>query len=617
MRLKNLFLFTILISIFPLISIIPSYSLSGQNNTLIAPVVVEVNGEPVYEAELLYFLIGRNGLDILGELIQDTILAQKASSFGIKIEPDRPKQEMTKYFGEARFKNLQNVFDVDKVLVAVKRNYLAEKVHDALVKKLLKDNGIAINKETKLQYYLDHLEDWSRPPLVKFKIIKTDTKSQAEAALAELKKGTEFGNVVTQYSTHEATKNKGGEMGPPIAKNTFSGPFKKLEDAAFDTALNQFSNIVDIEGSYFIIMPTAKLPKVDKKFNEVEQYIEGMLESELVEPYLEEELTKYREQSKIEILYPVFDVDESQQKGFSKVANLSPASGKYLIYPDVVKVNNENITEQEMLFFLIIGKGQEVLQELIGDMAISQQAKTMGISVDLAEADRILMDTFGKTKIENLEKSFDMVKVKNAIAREILAKNTVLKKKDELISEFKISVSESDALKWYENNPQRYSVPERVRFSILVTDKEDTINTAIREIQSGSDFASTVKKYSIDEKTKDAGGDIGTLWPRGIFFGPFIELEDKIFSLKINEISDKIFIQDRFYLVKLTEKKAEEKVPFAEVKEEITNLLTYYQVYPLLQDWLTEISNGIELDVKYPVFEVEKEIMADPGKYTD
>lgn len=592
-------------------------SSASQRQSLIAPVVVEVNGEPIYEAELLYFLIGRSGQDVLGDLIQDAILAQQADEFGISLEPDHAKTEMTKYFGEERFANLKNVFDLDKVSKAIERNSIAEMVYEELIKKLIQDKELSVSQDDKLRFYLENLEDWSRPPLVKFSIIKADTREDANAALSELNNGVSFADVAGKYSTHEMTKNKGGDIGPAIPRNTFPGAYRRLEDLAFELPENTFSDIVVIENAYFIVMPTRKLPEVEKKFPEVESYIEGFLKMRMVEPYVDEALRDLRQNAKIEILYPVFDLDESELYGFTKVEKLPQAFEPCLIYPTVVRVNDEPITEQEMLFFLLIGSGQSVLQELIGDAAVSQSASELGVTVDSTEPDNVLNQTFGVDKVKDLEKTFDMDKIRHAIKREILARKAVHKMKEHLVKENEITVSDDDALRWYNNNVQRYHIPERVRFSIIVNDKEGDINKAYEEIKSGKDFGEVAMRYSIDDKTKDDGGDIGTLWPKGIFYGPFTELEDKIFALKKGEVSEIIFIQDRFYLVEVSEKVPAEIIDFEDVKEEIQELLVFYQVYPHLQNWLNSITNDIQLDVKYPVFKIDETILVDTTRLAE
>jgi foldase protein PrsA len=573
---------------------------AANKSALIAPIVVEVNDEPIYETQLLYFLIGRNGQDILGELIENAILAQKAKEFGVTIDPNLPRDEMMKAYGQEKFDELSKAFKIDKILNAVKRERLAGKVYDALLVKVIKDNKLVVSQDEALDYYLKNVEQWSRPPMVRFSIIFTTDKQKADSALAELKGGADFAKVAEKYSEDKATAGKGGDIGDMIPEGFFRGPL--------NSPLNVHSEIVQIENNYFIVMPTNRLPKVEKKFNEVKSYVEQKLIADKADPFMKEALSKYRDDALIEVIYPVFDTTNKESANFKKVTTLPATTEKCLIYPQVVKVNGEEINEDEMLFFLIGRYGHDILQELIENLAISQQADSIGVDKTGLDPSEVLKKTYSDDKLVTLENSFDMDQVRAAIMRELVARKTILSKKEAIKTEAKISTTESEAKKYFDKNQEKWQIPERVRFSIIVTEKEPAMKSAVSEIASGKSFEDTAKKYSIDELTKYDGGDIGTLWPRGLFVGPFTALEDTIFALEPGKMSDTMFIQDRFYLVKLSEKLPREEKTFEDVRAEIIATMDNVKIYPILQEWLTEIGDKAKINIKYPIFDVDSEL---------
>lgn len=581
---------------------------AATKSALIAPVVVEVNDEPIYETQLLYFLIGRNGQDILGELIENAILAQKAKEFGVTIDPNLPRDEMMKAYGQEKFDGLSKSFKIDKILNAVKREHLAGKVYEALLVKVIKDNNLKVSQDEALDYYLKNVEQWSRPPMVRFSIIFTTSKQNADTALGELKGGADFAAVAKKYSEDKATADKGGDIGDMIPEGFFRGPLKTIEELVFKSPLNVHSEIIQIENNYFIVMPTNRLLKVEKKFNEVKTYVEDKLIADKADPFMKEALSKYRDESLIEVIYPVFDTSDKDSATFKKVSTLPAPVGKCLIYPQVVKVNGEEINEDEMLFFLIGRYGHDVLQELIENLAISQQADSIGVDRTDLDPSEVLKKTYSEEKLKTLENSFDMNQVREAIMRELVARKTILRKKEVIKAEVGISTAESEAKKYFDKNKEQWQIPERVRFSIIVTEKEPAMKSAISEISAGGLFEDAAKKYSIDELTKNDGGDIGTLWPRGLFVGPFTQLEDTIFSLEPGKMSDMMFIQDRFYLVKLSEKLPREEKTFDDVKDEIIETMDNVKIYPLLQQWLSQIGENAKIDIKYPIFDVASEL---------
>ena len=320
---------------------------------LIAPVVVDVNGESITETELLYFLIGRHGQEILSELIENSILAAKASEYGIKVDKDAARQEMIKIYGEEKFNILAGAFDIDKILQAIKRDYLARKVYDAMIEKISKDNKIEINEMEALDYYLKHVDEWSRPAMVRFSIIVTKEKDSADKAFEKLKNGAPFADVAREFSTDKATKENGGDLGELLPQGYFRGPLKELENALFTLPMNKWSDIITVENNFFIVMPTQRIPSAEKKFNEVKSYIIDEMTNLKVEPILQKQLDSLRDKSKIEVYYPIFDTSDAKGGGFSKVETPVPTTSQCLIYPIVVKVNNESISEEEMIFFLM------------------------------------------------------------------------------------------------------------------------------------------------------------------------------------------------------------------------------------------------------------------------
>ncbi len=75
--------------------------------------------------------------------------------------------------------------------------------------------------------------------------LDTGTKSRAEAALAEIKSGKDFGDVAKRYSDDSATKDRGGELGFLVSKSDRNIPPQTI-DALFKLQPGQVSGIVNI-----------------------------------------------------------------------------------------------------------------------------------------------------------------------------------------------------------------------------------------------------------------------------------------------------------------------------------------------------------------------------------
>lgn len=155
-----------------------------------------------------------------------------------------------------------------------KRHALEKIINDAYIKKIAKEKNITVSdtevedqitlmrKQERLGSSSDLLEDvlreyfgWSRSDLkraLKSQLLQqkvlasldVDTQGRADSALAEIKNGTDFAEVVKRYSDDVITKDNGGVYGFVIDKSNRDLSPKTL-DTIFRLQPNQTSDIVN------------------------------------------------------------------------------------------------------------------------------------------------------------------------------------------------------------------------------------------------------------------------------------------------------------------------------------------------------------------------------------
>jgi peptidyl-prolyl cis-trans isomerase C len=147
-----------------------------------------------------------------------------------------------------------------------------------------------------------------------------------------------------------------------------------------------------------------------------------------------------------------------------------------------------------------------------------------------------------------------------------------------------IKVTDEDANKFYTENQKQYENPEQIKAShILIkvdsTDPNVDPNVAkaaakakaddlLKQIREGADFATLAQSNSACPSAKN-GGDLG-FFSRGQMVGPF---EETAFGLKTGQVSEVVETKFGYHIIKATDHKDANTVPFEQAKADITKQL--------------------------------------------
>ena len=162
-------------------------------------------------------------------------------------------------------------------------------------------------------------------------------------------------------------------------------------------------------------------------------------------------------------------------------------------------------------------------------------------------------------------------------------------KKDLLIKEFladqvlnKAEISQEEIKNYYNNNLKDFLVPERIHLYEIVVPTEEEARNILNRLSSGEDFYEIARKESISS-SKDKGGDLGMI-SRGQLMP---ELEEILFSMKANQILEKVVKTDQgYHIIKTGEKQTahlqtiEEATPVIKqvlINQKRSQLLNTYQ----------------------------------------
>lgn len=164
-----------------------------------------------------------------------------------------------------------------------------------------------------------------------------------------------------------------------------------------------------------------------------------------------------------------------------------------------------------------------------------------------------------------------------------------------------VTVDDSKADAFYKEHADKFKKPDAVKASHILAkcDKndaagckkaEDKIKDLRKKISDGGDFAALAKANS-DCPSKEQGGDLGE-FGKGQMVKPF---EDAAFAMKPGDLSQPVKTDFGWHIIKVTGKTAAGVIPFAEVKDQIKNMLKNKDVSAKIRTYLEEMKKDAKI----------------------
>jgi peptidyl-prolyl cis-trans isomerase C len=256
---------------------------------------------------------------------------------------------------------------------------------------------------------------------------------------------------------------------------------------------------------------------------------------------------------------------------------------------------------------------QQVLERMIAMTLLDQQVKASDITVteeevldkinDIAAQQQppLSLDDF-KVKVETYGQSFDELKQQ-------FQKQLAYQKLLEARFGNELNFTQEDAQKYYSENKPQYEIPEQVRAShILIKpaagdpniDPNEALAQAkakaqdlLEQIRQGADFAELARTNSACGSAA-RGGDLG-FFSRGEMVPPF---EKAAFELQPGQVSDLVETRFGYHIIKVTDHKDPNVVPFEQVKDDIIELLTSKKEAELADQYLESLK--AKASIVYP-----------------
>jgi parvulin-like peptidyl-prolyl isomerase len=161
-----------------------------------------------------------------------------------------------------------------------------------------------------------------------------------------------------------------------------------------------------------------------------------------------------------------------------------------------------------------------------------------------------------------------------------------------------VNVSAEAARSYYLNNPNSFLVSEQVRFRQLFISfnqsgsqatAQTRLQTALQQIQKGTNFCDVVRQYSDDTGSRERCGEYTT--PRGVL-AP--ELETALFSLGVNQ-SSVVQSGAGYHVLVVLAHQPTAVIPYSQAEAQVVGLLRNAAVQQRLSIYLLKLRAGADI----------------------
>ncbi len=255
--------------------------------------------------------------------------------------------------------------------------------------------------------------------------------------------------------------------------------------------------------------------------------------------------------------------------------------------------------QQPKIFEGEAGKQQEeqvrksTIDSLVTAELIRQEAEKQNITVSKADVDKRVADV---KKVFKTDKQFQEALQQQGLTEgeldEKIREQAVAEKMLKKVTGT-IKISNKELKKYYDENKAQMVEPERKQWRHILVKKKSKADKLRAELEGGADFAELAKENSVDEGTKEKGGDLGLR--QDTDFPP--EISAGLKDITVDSFSEPIKGPDGYHIFQLTEIRPEQEKSFKEVKGELKQGLEREEQRKKFAEWLEKAKKKADIEI--------------------
>ena len=313
--------------------------------------------------------------------------------------------------------------------------------------------------------------------------------------------------------------------------------------------------------------------------------------------------------------------------GFLVLGAVPVWAQRQLVDRVVAVINDEAITQSEMEIYLRPiyedlkqqYEGEELMQQLnetrlkllnqmIEDRLVFQEAKTRGLTADESEIDEQVakLKSHYPSEVE-MEKEMTSQGYSVAELRENLKRQILIRKLQDMEVRARVVVSPREIEAYYKAHSEDFTEASKIKLLSITTRKskeaeekgladeaaKKKIESVSDRIRKGEPFERLARDFSEDAHAKE-GGQVG--WVQKGELLPVIE--ESIYELKEGSISPVLETPGGYHLFKVQEKSPGRLIPLEEAHLKIQSLIFREKAAKRFKEWMEELKAHAYISVR-------------------
>ena len=249
--------------------------------------------------------------DLLRDLIDQSLLVQRAKDDGIKVDAEVIKR-LDAIRQQNKLASMDELDDEIRKSGQDPEDFKAQIRDQLLTQEIIRKevgSRIIIAHEDVVKHYNDHKSEFIRPETVFLREIFVSTEGKPESDIPALRKkaenlrdrvlknGDDFGELAKRYSDSKDTAPQSGELGSFERSKLDS----KIAEKVFALNRGQMTDVFEIKGGFEILQVRERYDAGEQPLDKVEPEISNKLYEQKMEPALRAYLQTLREDSFVQV----------------------------------------------------------------------------------------------------------------------------------------------------------------------------------------------------------------------------------------------------------------------------------------------------------------------------